>query len=497
MFLHRCHHKLIHRCLTALLLPPVLSVCLSGISGVSLPVSAASEDSFQKAADERKLLPIQSNDTENWPEGPEIGAEAAILMDINTGSILYAKNIHEHLYPASTTKILTCLLAVENAKLSDEVVFSDNAVHSVPSGGSNMGMDAGQSLPLEECLYGIMVGSANEAANAVAEHVAGSIPAFAQMMNARAKELGCQDSHFANANGLFDKNHYTSAYDLATIAGTFFKNELLCKIADTPTYHFTPSAGQPDDFYLHNKHKLINGDISYDGIVGGKTGYTDEARETLVTCAERNGMKLVCVILKEESPAQFTDTTTLFDYGFNNFQTVNIASQDTDYIPDNSSFFNSDYNIFGTSGAVLSINSGDYIILPKNATIKDTKTSVTYNTDSADANAVAQICFTYNGVSVGSADVDAVAGNPDAATESSSSGALTPSAGNSNTVYLNIRLVIAGICLIAGIIILITVLHAVTSSYHFEGSRKDRRRFRRRKRETRKKGFGFQDHSSL
>ena len=146
---------------------------------------------------------------------------------------------------------------------------------------------------------------------------------------------------------------------------------------------------------------------------------------------------------------------------------------------------------------MLSINSEDYIILPKNATIKDTKTSVTYNTDSADANAVAQICFTYNGVSVGSADVDAVAGNPDAATESSSSGALTPSAGNSNTVYLNIRLVIAGICLIAGIIILITVLHAVTSSYHFEGSRKDRRRFRRRKRETRKKGFGFQDHSSL
>lgn len=350
-----------------------------------------------------------------------------------------------------------------------------------------MGMDAGQSLTLEECLYGIMVGSANEAANAVAEHVGGDIENFAKMMNTRAKELGCQDSNFVNANGLYDKNHYTSAYDLATIARTFFKNELLCKIADTPTYHFIPSAGQPDDFYLHNKHKLINGDISYDGIVGGKTGYTDEARETLVTCAERNGMKLICVILKEESPAQFTDTTALFDYGFNNFQAENIANMDHDYLPDDSSFFNSDYSIFGTTGTTLALNSNDYIILPKNAVLKDTKTSVSYDPDSSDPSAIARISFTYNGIAVGSINVDA------STDKGAGSGASSTESKSSTAIYINIRFVILIISLVAGFIILLTFLHAVSSSYHFSGTRKDRRRFRRRKKEARKRSIRFKD----
>lgn len=479
MFSHKCIRLPIAKIILALLLPPVLACSFSSFS----VVNAASADNLQEAAEQRKLLPIQSNKTRNWPEGPQIGAEAAILMDANTGTILYSKNIHEHLYPASTTKILTCLLAVENAKLDDTVTFSYNAVHSVTEGGSNMGMDAGQSLTLEECLYGIMVGSANEAANAVAEHIGGNIDNFAKMMNARAKELGCQDSNFVNPNGLFNKNHYTSAYDLATIASAFFKNELLCKIADTPTYHFTPSAGQPDDFYLHNKHKLINGDIPYDGIVGGKTGYTDEARETLVTCAEKNGMKLICVILKEESPAQFTDTTTLFDYGFNNFQAENIANMDNDYLPDDSSFFNSDYSIFGTAGTTLALNSDDYIILPKNVALKDTKTTISYDSDPADPDSIARISFTYNGISVGKINVDAV-------TDKNATSAASIS---SPAIYINISFVILIISLIAGFIIMLTILHTITSSYHFSGTRKDRRRFRRRKKEARKRSIRFRD----
>ncbi len=487
MFSHKCTkftRSSISKIIWALLLPPIFACSLFSAS----IVNAASANTLQEEAEQRKLLPIESNKTQNWPEGPQIGAEAAILMDVNTGTILYSKNIHEHLYPASTTKILTCLLAVENAKLDDAVTFSYNAVHSVTEGGSNMGMDAGQSLTLEECLYGIMVGSANEAANAVAEHVGGNIENFAKMMNARAKELGCQDSNFVNANGLYDKNHYTSAYDLATIARTFFKNELLCKIADTPTYHFVPSAGQPDDFYLHNKHKLINGDISYDGIVGGKTGYTDEARETLVTCAERNGMKLVCVILKEESPAQFTDTTALFDYGFNNFQAEKIANLDNDYLPDDSSFFNSDYSIFGTAGTTLALNSNDYIVLPKNAALEDTKTTVSYDPDSSDPNSIALISFSYNGVAAGSINVDAIA-----AKSVVSDASLSTTSKSSKAIYINIRFVILIVSLIAGFIILLTFLHAITSSYHFSGTRKDRRRFRRRKKEARKRSIHFKN----
>ena len=132
----------------------------------------ASLEEAAQQAEERKSLPIQSNQTENWPAGPAIGAQSAILMDANTGVILYAKNIDEKLYPASTTKLMTCLLAVENCKLDEMIKFSHNAVFSIELGSSNIGIDEGQSMPLEECLYGILVASANEVANAVAEHVA-------------------------------------------------------------------------------------------------------------------------------------------------------------------------------------------------------------------------------------------------------------------------------------------------------------------------------------
>ena len=292
----------------------------------SFTISAAAETvDYTALAQERKALPIQSNDVANWPEGPEVSAESAIVMDMETGTILYAKNIHEELFPASTTKIMTCLLAAENASLNDKITFSHDSVFSVPNDGSSIGMDVGESITLEQALYGIMVGSANEVANAVGEHVSGSIDAFVKLMNDTAKALGCTNTHFNNTNGLQDDNHYTSVYDLALISKEFFSNELLCKVGNTPRYHFEPTSTQPDDFYLNNKHKLITGEISYEGIVGGKTGYTDQARETLVTCAEKNGMKLICVVFMEESPTQFTDTVTLFDYAFNNFHLVNVA----------------------------------------------------------------------------------------------------------------------------------------------------------------------------
>ncbi|MBQ8031278.1 MAG: D-alanyl-D-alanine carboxypeptidase [Butyrivibrio sp.] len=319
-----------------------LSILLALSLGLlTAPVTALADTDYAALAQERKELPIQSNSIAQWPHGPEITAQAAIVMDAATGTILYSKNIHEELFPASTTKIMTCLLAVENASLSDTITFSNDAVFSVPQGGSNIGMDVGQSITLEQALYGIMVGSANEVANAVAEHVSGSIDAFVDLMNERAKELGCTNTHFSNTNGLQADDHYTSAYDLALIAKAFFDNELLCKVGNTARYHFTATANQPDDFYLNNKHKLISGEIPYEGILGGKTGYTDLARETLVTCAEKDGLKLVCVVFMEESPSQFTDTVTLFDYAFNNFHSVNVSDNDTRNMPDDSLIFES------------------------------------------------------------------------------------------------------------------------------------------------------------
>ena len=185
--------------------------------------------------EERKSWPVQSNQIENWPEGPAIGSASAILMDADTGIILYEKNIHDKMYPASTTKLMTCLLALEKegASLSDMVDFSVEAVYSVSWDSSNMGMDAGESMTLEDCLYGILVLSANEVSNAVAEYVSGDISSFVDLMNERAKELGCVDTHFNNAHGYTDENHYTSAYDLALMGREFFKNELLAKMSRT------------------------------------------------------------------------------------------------------------------------------------------------------------------------------------------------------------------------------------------------------------------------
>ncbi len=448
---------------------------------ISTGVNVLATD-YEAAALERKSLPIQSNEIDGWPEGPEIGAEAAILMEANTGTILYAKNIHEELYPASTTKIMTCLLAVENGNLDDTVTFSYDAIHSVPADGSNIGMDVGEYLSLKECLYGIMVGSANEVANAVAEHVSGSIDGFVDLMNERAAALGCTNTHFANTNGLQDSNHYTSAYDLALIAREFFSNELLCRVGNTARYHFEPSAGQPDDFYLNNKHKLINGEIPYEGIAGGKTGYTDLARETLVTCAEKGTMKLVCVVFMEESPDQFNDTVTLFDYGFNNFKTVNVKSEETDFIPENNSFFTSGEDIFGSSYQVLDFDKNDYVCIPQNASLSDMNTSISYDIDeNSSEGTVAKINYSLGDTFVGSADI-VVSDSAAAVSEDETNSVMTD-----RVIYLNVKHVLIGVICAGGALIILFSVAGLISAYNFGGTKEDRKRLNRRKKEARKK----------
>ena len=180
----------------------------------------------------RTALPIETNAIKDWPEGPVISAQAAILIDAESGVILYAKNIHEQLYPASTTKLLTCLIALERCSLDEIVTFSHNAVFDTPRDSSNIALDEGNELTMEQCLNAILIASANEVAYGVAEHITGTTwQDFAGIMNERAAELGCVDSNFVNPNGLPDDNHYTSAYDLAMIGRAFFANELLCKIS--------------------------------------------------------------------------------------------------------------------------------------------------------------------------------------------------------------------------------------------------------------------------
>lgn len=341
---------------------------------------------YKQEAENRKYLPIQSNDWVNWPSGPAVSAQSAVLMDAATGAVLYAKNIHEKMYPASTTKILSSLLLAENCSLDEIVDFSKEAVYSVPYDGSNMGMDAGEKITVEQCLYGMLVESANEVSNAAGEHVSGSMSAFAELMNKRARELGCVNSNFVNANGLFDENHYTTALDLALIAREFFQNPLLCQISSTPTYNFYATDTQPDTFTIRSKNHFLNGKKPYEYLVGSKTGFTSQSRQTLVSCAHKNGMKLICVVFKEESPDQFTDTIQLFDYGFNSFTLHSIPMEET-------RFPNED------ALSVISSNPMSQIILPNTASFSDASPS--FSTIEQNGSIISQIAYTYNGIPVG------------------------------------------------------------------------------------------------
>lgn len=472
-----------------LLLTIALFIC--GFHADTLTAYATLEE-LEAEAEARKSLPIQSNDIENWPVGPQIGAQSAILMDANTGVILYSKNIHERLYPASTTKIMTCLLAMERGNLDDMVEFSHDAVFTVPADGSNMGMDTGEAITLEECLYGILVGSANEVSNAVAEYISGSIDDFVTLMNERAEEIGCKDTHFVNANGLHDTEHYTSTYDLALISSLFFQNEMLCKIGNTPRYHFEPTNTQPDDFYLNNKHKLINGEIPYNGILGGKTGYTDNARQTLVTCAEQNGMRLVCIVFKEESPAQFTDTEELFNYGFHNFQVMNISENEDRYNIEATGFLQIGDDIFGSSKPILSIDTDSYVIVPNVVSFSDLDSEIDYSI--SDENRVAQIRYSYHDMYVGSAYLNLVTESgatyefdtnittSDVSVERVEPESDKEPAQEKDTIFINVKKVLITILVLAASLIFLFVLRTLIANRKTAKRRNNRVKRKQRRR---------------
>lgn len=435
---------------------------------------------YEEDAARRLEEPVASNEIMGWPTGSVVGAQGAILLEANTGTILYSKNIHEPLYPASTTKILTTLVAIENSKLSDMVDFSTEAVFSIEQGSSNMGMDVGQSITMEQCLYGILVYSANEVANAVGEHIAGSIDGFVDMMNKKALELGCTNSHFVTTNGLHDENHYTTPYDLAKIAQAFFQNETLAKIAGTKYYKIEPTDTQPDLIELYTHNQLTNGTYAYEGYVGGKTGYTTVAHQTLVSCAERNGMKLICVVMKEDSPAQFTDTIALFDYGFENFHMVNVAENEKDYIISGSDFFENNNALFGNNETIMSINPDDYIVVPNNVDFSELSSQLSYDENGQDDSVVATIQYSYQDVPIGSAQVELAKDNNDS--YDFESPAVNPT-GNSednsdeNIIFVNVVKVIAIVIGFVLFFIFLIFLQSVFKNYHFARHKKQRKIF--------------------
>ena len=338
-----------------------------------------------------------------WPDAPETLSPGVILMEESTGTILYEKNSDEAHYPASITKIMTTLLALENGNLSDMVTFSDDAINNTE--GSGIARDYGEQMTLEQCLYGVMLESANECAYAVAEHVGGTVENFVDMMNAKAKELGCTNTHFANPHGLQDENHYTTAHDMALIAQAAYQNETFRIIIGTKMYTIPPTNKHAEETVLRNHHDMLctyhnaNRKYLYPYCVGGKTGYTATANSTLVTYAEKDGMTLICVVMNTQSPNQFIDTVNLFDYAFDNFQVLNVAENDTDYSAETTV----DNGNLNNIEPFVELDKDAVIVLPKTAEFSDTSSSVEYN--DSDPEIAGSITYTYAGRNVGKADI--------------------------------------------------------------------------------------------
>lgn len=348
------------------------------------------------------LFPGTAYAAPKWPDNISISAEGGIVMDASSGAVLYGKNIHVPYFPASITKILTALIVIENCNMDDIVTFSRNAVYNVEAGSTNAGIDEGDQLTVRDCLYAMMLRSANEAANALAEHTAGSVEAFATMMNAKAASLGCTESNFTNPSGLNDPNHYTTAYDMALISKAAFENEVFVAIDSTLYYDLPVTKRNPDGLRVYPGHRMLKKNMSqyYPGIIGGKTGYTSLAGNTLVTCAERDGLKLIAVILNGHQ-THYTDTKALLDFGFSNFKSVDASRYDTTY-----SSIDNDMSIAGlptTDLSVLSLQKNQMITLPNSAEITDAVSEISYDLPAgAPADAVAQICYRYGERLIGS-----------------------------------------------------------------------------------------------
>lgn len=270
---------------------------------------------------------------------PDISSPSALLMDYSSGKILYEKNINEKRYPASLTKIMTAIIVLENCELSDIATVSYDAVMSLSSGYVTANLQVGEELTVEQLLYVLMVGSSNDAAIVLAEHVSGSVENFATLMNEKAKELGCTSTNFVNPNGVHDENHYSTAYDLALIAKYAMQNDTFRALVSTTSYTL-PSTNKYDreDRIFRTTNSLLQLDISdradnyyYKYATGIKTGFTTPAGNCLIASANKNNLELITVVLgagqtKDGLSQRYLDTLSLFDYGYNTYTLKEIIN---------------------------------------------------------------------------------------------------------------------------------------------------------------------------
>ena len=305
-------------------------------SEASAAEEVLSEGSVAESEEEEAELPpgpevIESNGIDGWPLSLDINSETGCLMDAETGVILFNKEMDRQMYPASITKIMTSLLAIENNDLDEVVEMTEAGVEYVQNGSASLWTVEGEEFTVEQLLYGTLIKSANDMATQLGEYTAGSVDEFVDMMNERAEELGCLHTNFENACGMPNDDHMTTAHDMALITQEAIKNETFMEIIGTEEYSIPPTNKNQYRRSFDTHVKLIyDEDFKYDGILGGKTGYTDAAGNTLVTFAERDGRTLICVTMKGDGmDAAAEDHVQLLDYGFDWFENRPAPHGDT------------------------------------------------------------------------------------------------------------------------------------------------------------------------
>lgn len=364
------------------------------------------------------ILQASKTTTNVLPKGPKaasLAGESAILMEASTGLILYEKNIDKRQYPASITKIMTALVALENSSLDEVITYSRNAVYGIEFGSSNIAIEEGEKLTMEQSLYALMLESANEACLGVAEHIAGSIEGFVDMMNEKARELGCTNTHFVNPNGLHDDDHYVSARDMALIARAAIENETFRKITSTKQYTIPKTNKKVERSWIKNHHQMLYGykypKYKYDYCIGGKTGYTTKAQSTLVTFAEKDGMTLISVVLKDYGPYypqnEYTDSTALLNYGFDNYTLHSVKELSSENSTSDSLFSNYS-GLLNEKDPLIYVDPSTNVVLPKGASIDEVEQTISYNNiDSFQEgeNVIGTVAYRYKGLDLGTGNI--------------------------------------------------------------------------------------------
>ncbi len=321
---------------------------------------------------------ITTNSISGWPQGPEITSASAVVMEDTTNTILYAKDMDQALSPAGAVKVMTCLLALENSQLTDQVTMTETGVSGVTDGGAHISSQLGEVFTMEQCLYAIMLASANDIALQIAEQIGGSVDAFVENMNSRAQELGCTNTVFTNPTGLPDDNQHTTAHDLALIMQAAINTDGFRDIASATSYTIPATNVSGGARNLTSSFSLISQTAStyYSGCIGGRESTTTASGSVLVTAAERNSTTLICVVMNGATGQTANEAISLMDYGFSNFQLLDLGEED------------------------FHILSGGQVMIPSGATSDD------LTTEDADADGQINRTYSFGGTQVGTAVIE-------------------------------------------------------------------------------------------